>query len=569
MRCAIYARVSTELKQDYDRQVNKLKDIAKQKGFAEIDIYAEIESGYVRERPELNRLLEKVRQDPSYYKVIFADELSRIGRNPTDTRRIVDDLTDLKVPIYLANLNQYTIDENGQRNMMLNIVIQVAMEFANMETIQMKQRQRSGILNKAKKGEYHGGFNVPYGYKRENKLLLVDEQEATVIKKIFGLYVNGQGCKAIANHLNDERVPTRYNSSYKGKKIRLPNYEKEAEMFVWRDTTVLNIITNPLYIGKRRIMGETIDAPSIVDEEIWHKCQMIRERKTHRNYLTTYTYLLKDKLKCGNCGRTYMARYKPIKGGDKVYICTSRLQKGGNCGNRGINIDFIESVILHVHVSKEFQESLQKNELIGKRRMKEQLGETALKNKALVTEGSELKTKIQKLLDLYLENSISKESYNKKKEELDKRLQLISDKIESNFDYLRKRGLMISRQSRRIKDGKIFNLDRPQLVSLFGKSFEMIYVQTIDSRSTLLLIIPNNPFTYIPILLDENGVASRKAKSYKYKYDEPAELPSGGIIDNALHKQFLESIILKLGSREWNDVPNEYVLSLSEGSNNY
>ena len=112
----------------------------------------------------------------------------------------------------------------------------------------------------------------------------------------------------------------------------------------WSDKQIHDIIRNPIYKGQRRFKGEFLTIPPIISEELFDECTQIRENKRTRNMTTTYTYLLKDLLICGRCGRNYYARYKPIKGGDKVYKCSSTLTIKKSCGNCGININLIESV---------------------------------------------------------------------------------------------------------------------------------------------------------------------------------------------------------------------------------
>src|SRR5690606_31036103 len=80
--------------------------------------------------------------------------------------------------------------------------------------------------------------------------------------------------------------------------------------------------------------------------ELFDQCQEIREYKTNRNYLTSYTYLLKDLIKCGKCGRNYYARYKPTPNGDKIYTCSSRITSTP-CGQPSVNIQYIETAIFN------------------------------------------------------------------------------------------------------------------------------------------------------------------------------------------------------------------------------
>jgi len=361
MKVAIYARVSTTDKQDYQRQVEDLKNIIQNNNEytnCSIDTYTEKISGYKKknDRPQLEQLLDIVRTDNNYYKCIFVSEISRIGRDPNHTRNVIDELTELGVPLYIESLNRKTIDNNGNRDSILNIILQVLIEYSNMEAETFKKRSRSGLYNSAKQGKAGGGIYFPYGYYKDKKgMLEIETEEAKVIRKIFKLYKEGLGIKKISNLLNDDNIPTRTT------KISLNKKSPKINKSKWSDKQIHDIIQNTIYIGKRRWKGKDreshieIDAENlrIIKDELFYECKSIRENKSTRNYITSYTYLLKDIIYCGKCGRKYFAKYKPKKGGDKVYICSSRIGNNTSCNNYGINIALIESVLFNELISSE------------------------------------------------------------------------------------------------------------------------------------------------------------------------------------------------------------------------
>jgi len=361
MKVAIYARVSTTDKQDYQRQVEDLKKIIqdnKEYSNCEIEEFTEKISGYKKknDRPQLEELLDIVRTNNKYYKCIFVSEISRIGRDPNHTRNVIDELTELGVPLYIESLDRKTIDNNGNRDSILNIILQVLIEYSNMEAETFKKRSRSGLYNSAKQGKAGGGIYFPYGYyKDDNGMLKIEEKEAKVIKEIFKLYKKSFGIKKISNLLNDNKIPTRTT------KISLLKESSKINKSKWSDKQIHDIIQNTIYIGKRRWKGKDrestieIDAENlrIITDELFYKCKSIRENKSTRNYITSYTYLLKDIIYCEKCGRKYFAKYKPKKGGDKVYICSSRIGNNISCNNYGINIALIESVLFNELISSE------------------------------------------------------------------------------------------------------------------------------------------------------------------------------------------------------------------------
>jgi len=165
-RIAIYSRVSTADKQDYTRQVNELKKIGYDNGFSDkqMTLYSEAISGYKKdERHQLNAMLSQIEADPTYFSAVYVSEISRLGRNPKETRRIVDRLSELKVTLYIQSLKRYTLDDKGAMSIDTSIILQVLMEYANLEAETFKTRSRSGLRKAAMDGKYIGGVASAYG----------------------------------------------------------------------------------------------------------------------------------------------------------------------------------------------------------------------------------------------------------------------------------------------------------------------------------------------------------------------------------------------------------------------
>lgn len=367
---AIYSRVSTSTgKQSTSRQVNELIIYAKSLGYkiTEGDIFEEFRSGYSKrsERVEMEKLLDIIRNDKKRYSAIFVSEISRIARDPRYGRNVVDELTSYSIPVFVKNPPLCSIDENGERSAMFNIIFQILLELANTEAQFMKLRIRSGVLDKVKnKGHAVGGKVQPYGYTSVDKILTIDKNEAEIVKKIFEWCINGTGTKTIANQLNSLNVPTKYNNLFdqmfpkddnKGVQI----HSKEIK---WKDGTVYGILTNPIYKGKRRFIqhdeldavettnvGNKIynlfDAPQIVSEEIWEKAQLcLKANLKHSIRNKKFDYILKGLVTCARCGGSYHGRMK-TDGKDKFYMCSDRRAKTRNCDNPGIGIEMLESAV--------------------------------------------------------------------------------------------------------------------------------------------------------------------------------------------------------------------------------
>jgi DNA invertase Pin-like site-specific DNA recombinase len=475
---AIYARVSTEV-QDYNRQVNELTALAKKDGFTQIEVFAESISGYKKEeRIELQRMLNICRIKPSYFGCIYVSELSRLGRARIQTRHTIDELTQLKVNIFIQNLNMFTLDENKNMSMLTSIMMTLYTEISNQEAETFKARSRSGLLQSAKNGRAGGGASLAYGYKRgTDKMLVVDENEVSTVKKIFNHYRQGNGIKAISNLLNDEGIPTK-NRVVKGKKI------------TWSDRQVHAILNNTLYKGERRFKGHVLQAPAIVDKDLFDECQGIMKGKTHKNYLTIYTYLLKDMVTCGVCGRNYFARYKP-QDNEEIYMCSSKLKKGCSCGSGGINISLIESAIYNELVNSE---SILKY-INNTKGLKTQLENDVKKYEQHVGNDTSLRNKKvkekERLLDVYLSAGIDKETFTNKQEKIINEIENLTKKIklfESELKSKRKslQNLDDVKTTKKMLEKAKHN--RSELQAIYRQVINRVVIDSTDSESALISV---------------------------------------------------------------------------------
>jgi site-specific DNA recombinase len=561
---AIYARVSTTNgSQDYQRQISDLTRVILQHGHHkdDISIFAESISGYKKntERPELLRMMNIIKTEPKHFKCIYVTETSRLGRNPGEVRDTIEQLIKLEVPLYVESIKMTTLNEDGSRNFVMNVVLQVLLEFAHAESEQLKQRSKSGLLESASKGKAGGGKNLAYGYaKDENKAFVIDESEAEVIKEIFDLYEAGNGIKVIAGILNSKGIKTRMNKAFEGQTIKY-NIQKEASQIRWSDKQIHDIIRNPMYKGEKRFRGNLFKSPAIISKEQFDRCTEIREGKTHRNYLTTYTYLLKDLMICGCCGRNYFAKYKPVNGGDKVYICSSRLLKGGNCGNAGINISLIESAIYNQFYDNDVMlKMLSKND-DGKKLLQQEINnlENQLTSDTALLENKEQEK--SRLLKVYLSGAIKEEQFVPAQEEIEDSLKSLTAKIVGITEQLRKQKSLLSRQSelkfsrdRLIEAAK----DRNELRNKFKQFVSRVIINNIDDTyclATLFIkmggIEIQNSFK---LLLEKKSVRKKPAE-YSYvslqnfsDWSEfiPRELYKNNIL--TIEQENLKSIMYKL-----------------------
>lgn len=188
-KAIIYVRVSSsDDKQSNERQIDELKHKAILDGYSEEDIvvYADKISGFSKgdSRPAFSELLIAIRSESELYTMMYIHEISRLGRNPDNVQMLLSEISSLKIPIYIKSINLYTTTD-GDRNSFTNIIIIILSEFAHQEVEYLKMRVKSSLMSAARRGRVGGGIVYSYGFKNENQMLVIDQEEAIVIREIY------------------------------------------------------------------------------------------------------------------------------------------------------------------------------------------------------------------------------------------------------------------------------------------------------------------------------------------------------------------------------------------------
>ena len=146
---------------------------------------------------------------------------------------------------------------------------------------------------------------VPLGYKKDsNKKTIIDETTKDVVIRIFNMYLQGKSYQQISNTLNKE-------------KVLAPKH--------WRDTTIMKMIDNKVYMGdyekgksnsKDTLVYMNVVEP-IVSRAMWNEAQHQKE-KNQRSYTRDRVYIFFQKLKCPKCNR--IMKCKGSGGTKKKYM---------------------------------------------------------------------------------------------------------------------------------------------------------------------------------------------------------------------------------------------------------
>ena len=292
-------------------------------------------------------------EDAKYKKfdLILTKEVSRFARNTVDTLTTVRELLNSGVGVFFESDNINTLSNEGE--LRLTIMSSLAQD----ESRKISERVKFGFKQSIKKGNVLGNNRI-WGYKKEDKKLVIVEEEAEIVRKIFELYSTEQfGIRRIGEEL-----------------AKLGYYTNQHKVFAF--STIKNILTNPKYkgyyvggksttidfISKQRKYFDKEEwtvhkddkgyVPPIVDEELWEKCNEILRKNSEKmksketSYTNKYTY--SGKIHCKEDGELYWRTAWHKK--EEVWQC-KKYKNGGRkmCPNSPIlhtrELDFIMKMI--------------------------------------------------------------------------------------------------------------------------------------------------------------------------------------------------------------------------------
>ena len=340
MNIGIYARVSTQKQAEkgisIEDQIRRGKDYCHKNKYT-YEIFKD--EGYsgdlpIEERPALTKLFEKIFLKKKEIDGIFVVDFDRLTRNVKEALTIREIL--IENDVQLLELGGVVNLKDPTQELLLGIKGLLGAFERKKTIVRIKRTFETSVLQ----GKALGGKLTNYGYtKDENKILVIEPNEAKIVKRIYKLSLEGNGTKKIAETLNKEGVPTK-RMNLGGAKLKVRETTKRK--FIWRDAVIHKILVNPIYKGERHFRDLIIQCPAIIDESVFDAVQeSLKKRTNFKDTTYKYFYLLKGLLVCAKCSNKFYGRKREDLS-DNQYICLSQRYRSEFCGSRGINITKLE-----------------------------------------------------------------------------------------------------------------------------------------------------------------------------------------------------------------------------------
>ena len=325
-RVAAYARVSSgkdAMLHSLSAQVNHYKNQIQQNHEWEfVGVYAdEALTGTKDTRDEFQQLLADCRS--GRIDMVITKSISRFARNTVTLLETVRELKALSVDVFFEEQNIHSI--SGEGEMILTLLASMAQEESRSVSENMKWR----IKKDFELGILWGG-NSCYGYKLEDKQLILIPEEADIVRLIFQLYIEGKGADTIGKILDSKGVEPKYSAKWNRSTIMtiLSNYNYTGDLILQK-TYRENHLTKRKIINSGELDRYAVKNhhQAIISKELFDEVQRNREERSERikSHSKNKHYPFQGMIRCGICGRAYTHKTTPH---NEIWKCSLSVTKG-------------------------------------------------------------------------------------------------------------------------------------------------------------------------------------------------------------------------------------------------
>ena len=398
----IYTRKSTDTE---DRQVRsisdqlaELKSLAIKENIDVVDVFVEKQTAKIPGRPVFNEMLLRIEQGEA--NGILAWHPDRLARNSVDGGKIIylldtGKIAELKFPTFWC-------DPTPQGKFMLSIAFSQSKYYVD----NLSENIKRGHRNKVKDGIWPQ--MAPLGYVNKNRKIVPDENIAPLIKKTFEAYSSGSfTLRQLRDKFNELGLKRK-----SGKELAVSNYQK--------------LLKNPIYTGLMLYNGEIHEGKHepIITKKLFDLCQEVMMRKSKPKTPKLKPYVYRGFFRCGECGCFITTETQK---GHNYLRCTKRKNP---CSQKYTREEIITSEIQKEIKKVSLPDDWAKWMLVENEKDKlVEAQSSTLFADSTKADISLLDSKIEKLMNAYLENALSLDEYRDMKNKLVNEKQLLKEKL--------------------------------------------------------------------------------------------------------------------------------------------
>ena len=315
LRVAAYCRVSTDSEEQetsYEAQVTHYTEyIQKNPEWELAGIFADdgISGTNTKKRNEFNRMIDECMA--GNIDMVITKSISRFARNTLDCLQYIRQLKEKNIPVYFEKEAINTMDSKGE------VLITIMASLAQQESQSMSQNIKLGLQYRYQQGKVQINHNRFLGYtKDDNGHLIIDPEQAEIVKRIYREYLEGFSMNKIADGLMADGIltgagKTKWHTSTINKILRNEKYMGDALL---QKTYTTDFLTKKRIKNNGTVPQYYVedDHEAIIPKELFMQVQaeLVRRRTVHvsptgkkRSFSCNHCFA--QMVLCGDCGELY------------------------------------------------------------------------------------------------------------------------------------------------------------------------------------------------------------------------------------------------------------------------
>ena len=281
-------------------------------------------------RPELLRLIDDCKAGKVDF--VITKSISRFSRNTTDCLELVRKLLALHIPIHFEKENINT------GSMESELFLAILSSMAEGESVSISENNKWSIQKRFESGTYKVSY-PPYGYDWDGEQMIINPEQAAVVKEIFAALLSGKGTHAIADDLNRRGIPTKRNGRWTATTIRgmLSNEKYVGDCLFQKTYSDSRFVRHNNHGEQTQYMVKDHHEAIISREDFEAAHAFIHQRATEKGvvkgndkYQNRYTF--SGNIICGECGDTFKRRIHSCTGYKyAAWCCNTHIKDKDKC----------------------------------------------------------------------------------------------------------------------------------------------------------------------------------------------------------------------------------------------
>jgi len=350
-RVAGYARVSTdheEQQTSYEAQVDYYTAYIKgREDWELVSVYTDegISATSTTKREGFNSMIADALD--GRIDLIITKSVSRFARNTVDSLTTIRKLKENGIECYFEKENIWTFDSKGE--LLLTIMSSLAQE----ESRSISENVTWGHRKRFADGKVMVPFGRFLGYDRgEDGNLVINEEQAKVVRKIYGLFLQGHSPYAIAKRLTAEGIPTPGGKKVWGKAVVqsiLTNEKYKGDALLQKVYTV-DFLTKKKKVNEGEVPQYYVEGnhPAIIEPAVFDQVQVLMQSRTPGKDRNSSVGIFSGRIKCGDCGSWYGS--KVWHSNDKyrrvIWQCNHKFDGGEKCTTPHLDEETIKGLFI-------------------------------------------------------------------------------------------------------------------------------------------------------------------------------------------------------------------------------